>query len=145
MSVTVTIYNHTAARFWSGANAVGDQYIINLYTVLPENASATTKTAAEAGATQLATAFGYTQNAKALTSVAVTIFSTNGFKFDADNPVWTAAGGNLEAEFAMVYNNTDTNNSPVFRVDFGGTSTAPDTIPLEIGWPVDGIFNGDWV
>lgn len=144
MAPIVTLYNHTAARFWSGANAESDEYIINLYTVLPSNLTATTKTAAEAGATQLSTAFGYTQNAKILTSVAVSVFSVNGFKLDADDPSWTASGGDLAAAFAMCFNNTDTDDPPVFRVDFGGTSTAPDTIPLVIGWDPDGIFNGEW-
>jgi hypothetical protein len=42
----VTFYNHTRARFLSGANAVGDTYRINLYTALPENAPATPKSSA---------------------------------------------------------------------------------------------------
>jgi hypothetical protein len=141
MAVTVTIYNHTRARFLSGANAVGDEYIINLYTVLPANLTATTKTAAESGATQLSTANGYTQNAKVLASPAATIVTTDDGMLDAPDVEWTASGAGLTANFAMVYNNTDTDDPPVFRVDFGVAVTAAAGIPLLITWDAGGIFS----
>lgn len=140
MAPSVTWYNHTAARFRSGANAVGDEYIVNLYTVLPANVTATTKAAAESGATQLSTANGYTQNAKVLTGVAVTTVSTNGSKFDADDVSWTASGSGITANFAMVYNNTDADDPPLFRVDFDGAITASAGIPLVIAWNASGIL-----
>lgn len=140
MAPSVTVYNHTKARFLSGANAVGDEYIVNLYTVLPANLTATTKTAAESGATQLSTANGYTQNAKVLTGVAVTTVTTDDARFDADDVSWTASGAGLTANFALVYNNTDTDDPPVFRVDFDGAITAAAGIPLVIAWNASGIF-----
>jgi hypothetical protein len=140
MAPSITIYNHTKARFLSGANLAGDEYIINLYTVLPANLTAATKTAAESGATQLTTANGYTQNAKVLAGVAVTTVATDDAKFDADSVSWTASGGSIVANFAMVYNNTDTDDPPVFRVDFDGTITAVAGTPLVIDWNASGIF-----
>lgn len=134
----VTIYDHTRARFLSGANAVGDEYIINLYSALPENATATTKSAAESGATQIATAFGYTQNAKIVSGLAVTSSGSAGV-LDAPDIIWTASGGNIAAGFAMIYNNTDTNDPPVFRYDFEGTVTALDGDPFQIIWNASGI------
>lgn len=139
MPVTITPYNHTAARNRSGANAVGDSYKINLYTVLPANATATTKAAAETGATQLGTANGYTQNAKALTGVAVATVTTNDANFDADDVSWTPSGGNISAAFAMVYNDTDTNDPPLYRIDFGGTVTAIPGDTFQINWDPAGI------
>ena len=140
MAPSITLYDHTKARFLSGANLAGDEYIVNLYTVLPANVTATTKAAAESGATQLITANGYTQNAKVLAGVAVTTVTTDDAKFDADDVSWTASGGSLVANYALVYNNTDTDDPPVFRVDFDGTITAADTITLVISWNADGIF-----
>ncbi len=140
MAPSITVYNHTKSRFLSGANAVGDTYRVNLYTVLPANLTATTKTAAESGATQLATANGYTQNTMALTGVTVTITTTDDATFDANDVSWTATGGSIAAAFAMVYNDTDTDDPPVFRVDFDGTVTATVGIPLVIGWNASGIF-----
>ena len=141
MAVTVTLYNHTRDRFLSGANAVGDTYKVNLYSTLPANATATTKTAAESGATQLSTANGYTQDSKTLTTVAVTIVSTTNGKFDADDVSWTASGGSIAASFAMIYNDTDTNGPPVARIDFGGTVTALTGVAFVIAWDANGIFS----
>jgi hypothetical protein len=140
MPVSVTVYNHTKARFLSGANLAGDEYIINLYTVLPANLTATTKAGAESGATQLSTANGYTQNAKVLAGVAVTTVTTDDGRFDANDVQWDATGAGLTANFAMVYNNTDTDDPPVFHVDFDGAVTAAAGIPLVIAWNASGIF-----
>ena len=140
MAPSITLYNHTRSRFLSGANLAGDTYKINLYSVLPANVTATTKAAAESGATQLSTANGYTQNTMALTGVAVSIVTTDDGKFDADDVSWTASGGSIAAAFAMVYNDTDTDDPPVFRIDFDGTVTATTGIPLVISWNDSGIF-----
>lgn len=140
MPPSITVYNHTKSRFLSGANAVSDTYRVNLYTALPANLTATTKTGAETGATQLATANGYTQNTMTLSGVAVTITTTDDATFDAADVSWTATGGSIAAGFAMVYNDTDTDDPPVFRIDFDGTVTATVGIPLVLGWNASGIF-----
>lgn len=134
----VTIYDHTRARFLSGANAVGDTYKINLYTVLPENATATTKAAAESGATQLSTANGYTQDSKTISGLAVTVDSNVGV-LDGTDVSWTASGAGISAAFALVYNDTDTDDPPVFRYDFEGTVTADAGDPFQIIWSALGI------
>jgi hypothetical protein len=140
MPVSVTVYNHTKARFLSGANSESDTYKINLYSTLPENLTATTKAAAESGATQIATANGYTQDTKTLSGVTVTTITTDDARFDADDVTWTASGGNIAAGFALVYNDTDTNDPPVFRINFDGTVTATTGIPFVIAWNSGGIF-----
>ena len=124
----------------SGANAVGDSYGITLYTTLPFIEGATTKSAAEAGATQVATANGYTQNAKLLTGVAVTIEDVFYGTFNADSVIWTATGGSISAGFALLYNDTDTNDPPLAHIDFDGTVTALDGDPFQIIWDSLGIF-----
>jgi hypothetical protein len=134
MAIIVTPYNHTTARFLSGANAASKTYKINLYSVLPANPTATTKAAAESGATQLPTANGYTQDDKIVTGWAITTISTNGAKLDADDPTWTTSGGNIVADFGMVFCDTDAEDPPVFRVDFGGTITATLGVPFVVEW-----------
>lgn len=140
MAVTITLYNHTRQRYYAGLNAISDEYRVNLYTVLPAIPAANTKAAAEAGATQVATAFGYTQNAKIITGLAATIISVEHAMIDAPDTVWSAVGGNIVANFAMMWNNTDTDGPPVLRMDFGGPVTALDTNPFTIVWPADGII-----
>jgi len=139
MTVTITPYNHTAARIRSGANAAGDSYLITLYSTLPFIPGATTKAAAEVGATQIATANGYTQNAKLLTGVTVSTVTTDNASFDADDVTWTPAGGNISASFALVCNDTDANDPPLYHIDFGGTVLATPGDTFDISWHPDGI------
>ena len=139
MPVTISLYNHTASKFADGSFAVGDTYTINLYTVLSFDATATTKAAAESGATQVSTAFGYTQDAKNLASVAVNIVTTNDANFDAADVQWTASGGAIAAAKALIYNNTDANDPPVAYIDFDGSQSAGDGTTFNIVWSASGI------
>jgi hypothetical protein len=139
MAVTISLYNHTAAKFADGSFAVGDSYVINLYTAFTFDATATTKAGAESGATQVSTAFGYTQNAKALTTVAVTTVTTNDAKFDADDVTWTASGGSITASHALIYNDTDANDPPVAYINLDGSQSAGDTTEFKIIWNASGI------
>lgn len=139
MAVTTTVYNHTRSRFLSGANSETDEYRITLYSALPANLTATDKTAAEASATQIGTASGYIQDDKILTGVVVTIENTDEAKFDSDDPTWTATGGSIAANYAMVYNATD-GDAPVFRIDFGGTVTATAGIDFVVRWDPTGAL-----
>lgn len=140
MAVTISLYNHTAAKFADGSFAVGDTYKVNLYTTLTFDATATTKTAAETGATQVATANGYTQNDKALTNLTVTTVTTNDAKLDADDVTWTASGGSITASKALIYNDTDTNDPPVAYIDFDGSQSAGSGTDFKIIWNASGII-----
>lgn len=124
MPVTVTFYDHTTRKIQAGEFPASDTYIANLYTALPANATATTKAAAESGATQLSTANGYTQNTKALTNVSIATTGTNDSRFTCDPISWDASGGSIAASHALIYSDTQTNDPPLCRVDFGGTVTA---------------------
>ena len=124
MPVTVTYYNHTSQKIQSGTFPPSDTYVVNLYTTLPFNATATTKTAAESGATQLSTANGYTQNSKALAGVNVATVTTNDSRLISDPVEWDATGSGIAADYALIYSDTQTNDPPYAHIDFGGTVTA---------------------
>ena len=89
----------------------------------------------------MATANVYTQNAKALASVTFTTAATNGAMFDAADTIWTPTSTNLVANFALIYNDTDTNDPPLYHYDFGGaiTATFSPLVPFSIIWAVTGI------
>lgn len=141
MAVTVTLYDHTVSRFASGANAVGDTYKINLYSAFSFDAADTTKALAEGGATQLTTANGYTQDSKTLANVTVSVVTTNDAKFDADDVSWTASGGDIgPASYALIYNDTDTDDPPVAYIAFGEAKTANTGTPFNITWDAAGII-----
>jgi hypothetical protein len=131
----LTVYNHTTRLIRSGLVTPSSTLICNLYSVLPANATATTKTAAESGATQIATANGYTQNTKTITGLATTTVTTNDAQFAGAQILWTASDGSIAAAFAMIYVDSLTDDPPLYRYDFEGTITAPNGIPFVIDFP----------
>jgi hypothetical protein len=138
VAVTVSLFNHTAKRFADGANAVGDTYKVALYTAATFDATATTL--AGITKTEVVNGDGYTTGGVALTNVAVTTVTTNGAKFDADDASWSASGGPITAEFAIIYNDTDADDPPVAFIDFGASESASDGTDFLIVWNASGIF-----
>jgi hypothetical protein len=62
---------------------------------------------------QVATAFGYTQNSKALTLATSNTAGTEMID-ETTNPVWTASGGSITARFAVIYDDTHASDMPCF-------------------------------
>jgi hypothetical protein len=137
VAVTISLYNHTASRFASGANAVGDTYKVKLLSAATFDASHTTLAAT--GGTEATTGTGYTAGGATLTNVAVSTVTTNDAKFDADDVTWTASGGAIEAACAILYNDTDADDPPVAFIDFDGTQSAGDGTDFKIIWDAAGI------
>jgi hypothetical protein len=138
MAVTVSLYNHTAARFGSGANAVGDTYKVMLCTAATFDATNTTL--ASVTKTEVTNANGYTTGGATLANVAVTTVTTNDAKFDADDASWSASGGAITASYAILYNDTDADDPPVAFIDFGASESAADGTNFLIVWNASGIF-----
>jgi hypothetical protein len=138
VAVTISLYNHTATRFADGSNAVGDTYKVKLLTAATFNATHTTLSAT--GGTEVANANGYTTGGATLSGVAVTTVTTNDAKFDATDVTWTASGGAITASYAILYNDTDTDDPPVAFIDFGGSESAGDATDFKIVWNASGIF-----
>jgi len=139
MAVTVSIFDHTSRLFASGANSVTDTYKVALYTSATYLASATTL--AGVTKTEVATGNGYTLAGATLSGVAVTTVTTNDAKFDANDVSWTVpAGGSLSASYAILYNDTDTNDPPVLFIDFGESITTTDGGIFQIIWNANGII-----
>ncbi len=140
MAVTVNVYNHTLSKLLGDTFLVSHTYKINLYSAFTFNATHTTKAQAETGATQLSTAFGYTQDTYILTNVTATQVTTNDGMWDADNVLWNATGGPLTASYALVFNDTLADDPPLFGVNFGETVTVSDGLAFRINWNASGIF-----
>jgi hypothetical protein len=138
VAVTISLYNHTAARFADGSNAVGDTYKVKLLTAATFDATHTTL--AGTGGTEATTGTGYTAGGAALTGVAVTTVTTNDAKFDANDATWTASGGSITASYAILYNDTDANDPPVAFIDFGASESAGDGTDFKVVWNASGIF-----
>jgi len=139
MAVTVSIYNHTAQRFASGANASTDTYKVMLCTAATFDATNTTL--ASVTRTEVASGNGYTTTGASLASVTASTVTTNDAKFDANDVSWTVpAAGTLTASFGILYNDTDANDPPVAFIDFDGSQSATDGSIFQIIWNASGIF-----
>lgn len=139
MAVTVSLYNHTTARFASGANASTDTYKVKLLTAATFNATHTTLAAT--GGTEVASGTGYTTGGQALTNVTVSTVTTNDAKFDADDVTWSASSGAIAASYAILFNDTDTDDPPLLFIDFGGEESAGAGTDFKIVWNADGIVS----
>jgi hypothetical protein len=132
---TISLYNHTRARFFAGANDASDTYKVKLFTAATFDPTHTTEAAA--AGTEVVNN-GYTAGGATLANVAVTIVSTNHAKWDADNPIWTAAGTALSASFARIYHVED--SAPLAFIDFGGVESAGIGTEFRAIWDENGIF-----
>jgi hypothetical protein len=138
VAVTISIYDHTTKRFAEGSNAVGDTYKVKLLTAATFVATHTTLAAT--GGTEVVNGNGYATGGAVLTSVAVTTETTNDAKFDAADVTWSASGGAITASFAILYNDTDTDDPPLAFIDFDGSQSAGDGVDFVIAWNASGIF-----
>ena len=138
MAVTISLYNHTAQLFASGANLAADTYKVKLYASATFNAANTTL--ASITGTEATTGTGYTAGGQTLAGVAVTTVTTNDAKFDANDVTWTASGGSITAAYAVIYNDTDANDPPIAFIDFDGSQSAGDGTDFKIVWNANGIF-----
>lgn len=136
MAPTISLYNHTTARFASGANAVGDTYKLMLCSAA--TFSAANATLASITKTEIS-GNGYTAGGATLANVAITTVTTNDAKFDADDVSITASGGSIAATHGILYNDTDTDDPPVAFINFDGTITAPNGVPFVVQWNANGI------
>lgn len=137
MAVTISLYNHTAAKFADGSFAVGDTYKVMLCSAATFTAADTTL--AGITKTEISSGTGYTTGGATLANVAVTTVTTNDAKFDADDVTWTASGGAIAASYAIIYNDTDADDPPLAFINFGGEESAGDGTDFLLVWNANGI------
>lgn len=138
MAVTISLYNHTARLFASGANAAADTYKVMLCSAA--TFSAANETLASITKTEVS-GNGYTAGGATLANVAVTTTTTNDATFDADDATWTASGGSITASYAILYNATDSGSPPLAFIDFGGSESAGNGTQFRLNWNASGIFS----
>lgn len=83
---------------------------------------------------------GYTGGGQVLTNVSWT--ETGGTAtFDADSVTWTATGGALgPAAFAVIYDDTATDDKLICSIDFEGSQSAGEGTEFRITFNANGIF-----
>lgn len=80
------------------------------------------------GADELATAGGYVQDTKVLTSLVLTEDDTNDrAEMTCANVIWTATSGGIgPTPGAIIYDDTSSDDTIIGYIDFGGEQTAPE-------------------
>lgn len=139
MAITTSIYDHTLTKIANGTFLPSHDYVVNLYSAFTFSASATTKVAAETGATQLTTQYGYTQDSKIISGWTVTQ-SGNDVVIDASDVVWTVSTAILTASSALIYNSSVTDSPPLLWVNFGESISSPPGDEYRIVWNNSGII-----
>ena len=82
---------------------------------------------------EIATAFGYTQDTKTTGTVAGNENDTGDYAdFTFPTVTWTASGGSIIADGAILYDSTSTDNTIIGYLKFGVTKTATDATPFTI-------------
>jgi len=119
-----------------------DSFKINLYLSTSNCDTLTAHDALADLTNQVATAFGYTQDNKAVTITTGEAGGTVTYD-ETTNPVWTAAGGSITARFAVIYDDTHANKMPVWVMLLDTTPadvTATDGNTLTITQHASGLM-----
>jgi hypothetical protein len=138
MAVTISPYNHTTRRFAAAQNNPSDTYVLLLCTAATFDAA--DELLADVSFTEVADGNGYAEGGQVLLNVAVSTVNTTDAKFDADDVIWTADGGSIEAEYGILVLANGDDNPPLFFIDFDGSRVALDGDEFPVIWDADGIF-----
>jgi len=126
MAVTVSKYNHTNKKWINGEVTKTTLRLMLLNNTASFVATHTAlNSVAGAGHTKEVYGNGWTQGGETFANVAVTIVNTNQAMLDADDIRKTATGGDIaNAYAAVIYDDTDANDAPLWYIDFGQGETA---------------------
>lgn len=135
MSVIVTVSNHFKyMKDTKKVDMANDVFIAILMNTTFAFNKDTHATLADVTANQLATANGYTQNAKVLANAVVTEDDTEDAAITVwDNVTWMASGGDIgPTGAAIIYDDTTTDDTIVACIDFGTDYTIPATASFQL-------------
>lgn len=141
MAVTISRYNHTARKFASGDITLGSLKLMLLNDSATFTAGNTTlNQVTNSGAYQVS-GNGWTAGGEVLANAAITTVATNGAMLDADDISKEASGGPIGPAYkAVIYDDADANDAPLWFIDFDGSQTAGQGTDFRITINASGIF-----
>jgi hypothetical protein len=89
---------------------------------------------------ELPTGNGYIQGGIVLSGANIYATPTNVIVDIAENPRWLATGGNIEANYAVIWDRTTSPNIPIYCVSLGSNALATDGTYFMITFDSDGLF-----
>jgi hypothetical protein len=144
MSTTVSSYNHTRQKLFdlSLTDEAANFYLMLIDGTTAFSAAHTTLAAATDSEADEIDGNGWTTGGENLASVDVTIVDTNGAMIDCANIAVTASGGNIAAQYAIIYvdeGGAGTTKTPLWHYDFGETITANAGTDFEVAINANGL------
>jgi hypothetical protein len=140
MAVTIKNYNHNAARFAAGLNAVGDTYKVVLLSssATHDATDVTFNDVTNTGAWEVS-GNGWDAGGEALSGVAVTTVNTDDAKWTADTLTVLITGGDVTFRHYAIINTTD--NCVVCFIERTSDVTFYEDTNGVLTWPADGIIS----
>lgn len=139
MAVTVVPYNDSLMNMLKAMNLGSDTLKVCLLTAAYTPDVDNHTTYADVSANELAGSGNYTTGGATMSSNAVTADDTNNrAKFDAVDVTWPALTMSAAAQYAAIYNTSDSNNLLLY-VDFGDTIDSGGS-DFTLIWHSNGIF-----
>ena len=142
MAVTISRYNNTLKRLVNKEVTYTTLKVMLLNDSAAFDATDTVITgpAGAANANEVS-GNGWTVGGETLANVAVTVIDIDGAMIDADDITVTASGGAIGPAYAaVIYDDTDTDDAPLWYVDFGGQQEAGDGTPFKVTINANGII-----
>lgn len=142
MAVTISRYNHTAKKLLNSEVTLASLKFMLLDNTATFDATDTTLTdvAGSANAKEV-DGNGWTTGGEAVASAAITTVDTDGAMLDAADITVTATGGSIGPAYAgVIYDDADTDDQPLWYVDFGTGETAGTGTDFKVTFNASGIF-----
>jgi hypothetical protein len=136
MAVTVAEYNHTRKLFANGEIDVTELKVMLLddhtFSAAHTNISSIEADEVSGG--------GWTAGGEPIANAAVTVTGTNGATLDGDDVEVEATGAAIgPADGAVIYQDVNTEEYPLFFIDFGEPKQADIGTDFRIVWDENGI------
>lgn len=140
MAVTISTYNDTLQHILNkGADGITAKVQL-LSSSASFTATHTALTSVNNSGAYIVGGNGWDATAEAIT-LSSTLATTNDAIVDATDVSVTASGGAIgPASAAVIYDDGDASDKPLFYVDFGAAKQADDTTDFKITWDADGLI-----
>lgn len=141
MAVTISRYNHTSKKLMNKEVDLSTLKVMLLNSSASFTATNTTLNQVNNSGAYQVSGNGWTSGGVTLSNVAVTVVDTNGAMLDADDVDVEATGGAIGPAYALViYDDTDSNDAPLWFIDFDGAQTAGEGTSFKITFNANGIL-----
>lgn len=140
MAVTISQYDHTEKKLLNKEVTYTTLKVELLNDSATFAAANTTRNQVNNTGAYAVSGNGWTAGGMTIANVAVTTVSTKNAKLTGDNISVTATGGSIGPAYkAVIYDDTDGSDAPLWFVDFGGLQEAGVGTDFKVNWHANGI------